>query len=115
MNWAKGNLGPDAGLLGPVLMAVNAMRRNVPKTLASMSGGEYEPFARERSFENRISEAARHAHNRYMLSFYPSDPTSGLHTLEVKLTQDYDARIVARANYWAVSDVPAQPPTPASK
>jgi VWFA-related protein len=115
INWAKGNLGEDKGLLGPVLMAVNAMRRNVPKTLAAMSGGEYEPFARERAFEDRIAEAARHAHNRYLLSFYPSNPAPGLHTLEVKLSQDYAARIVARASYWAVNDAEAQPPPPASK
>jgi hypothetical protein len=63
MDWAKGhsNGGAEANLLGPVLMAVNAMRRNVPKTLAEMSGGEYEPFARERAFEDRVEEAARHA------------------------------------------------------
>jgi VWFA-related protein len=115
-NWAKGNLGADTGLLGPVLMAVNAMRRNVPKTLATMSGGEYEPFARERAFESRVDEAANHAHNRYILSFYPSDPTSGLHTLDVKLSQNYGARIVARTNYWAVNDaVDKQPPPPTSK
>jgi VWFA-related protein len=117
MDWAKGNSGGggDINLLGPVLMAVNAMRRNVPKTLAAMSGGEYEPFAREKGFENRIAEAATHAHNRYMLSFYPTDPTPGLHTLQVKLTQDYDARIVARANYWAVNDAAANAPPPSSK
>lgn len=117
MDWAKGHSGGggDINLLGPVVMAVNAMRRNVPKTLAAMSGGEYEPFAREKAFESRITEAARHAHNRYMLSFYPTDPAPGLHTLDVKLTQDYGARIVARANYWAVNDSTARPETPASK
>ncbi|MGC2164360.1 MAG: VWA domain-containing protein [Silvibacterium sp.] len=117
MDWGKGHGGGagDLNLLGPVLMAVNAMRRNVPRTLAEMSGGEYEPFARERAFEDRIEEAARHAHNRYILSFYPNDPTPGLHTLQVKLTQDYDARIVARANYWAVNDAAAKPVSPASK
>jgi VWFA-related protein len=115
MNWAKGNIGADSGLLGPLLMAVNAMRRNVPKTLANMSGGEYEPFARERAFENRIAEAARHAHNRYLLSFHPSNLTPGLHTLEVKLEQDFGARVVARANYWAVNDAAPTPSAPASK
>lgn len=113
IDWAKGNNSVEKGLLGPVLMAVNAMRRNVPKTLAAMSGGEYEPFTRERGFEDRISEAAKHAHNRYMLSFYPSDPAPGFHTLQVKLTQDYAARVVARANYWAVNDAAAKP-SPAS-
>ncbi|MGB0122992.1 MAG: hypothetical protein WBP63_06125, partial [Silvibacterium sp.] len=107
--------GEDINLMGSLKMAMNAMRRNVPKTLAGMSGGEYEPFTRERGFENRIAEAATHAHNRYMLSFYPTDPTPGLHTLEVKLTQDYGARIVARANYWAVNDAATKPSPPASK
>ena len=117
MDWAKGNSGggEDINLMGALKMAINAMRRNVPKTLAGMSGGEYEPFAREKGFENRIAEAATHAHNRYMLSFYPTDPTPGLHTLQVKLTQDYGARIVARANYWAVNDAQTKPLPPASK
>ena len=115
INWAKGNIGADSGLLGPVLMAVNAMRRNVPKTLASMTGGEYEPFAREKAFEDRIGEAARHAHNRYLLSFYPSNLEPGLHTLQVKLSQGYAARVVARANYWAVNDAGSPPASPTSK
>jgi hypothetical protein len=34
------------------------------------------------------------------LTFSPSNPTPGLHTLRVRLSQDYGARVVARANYW---------------
>lgn len=117
MDWAKGNGGggTNINLLGGLLMTANAMRRNVPKSLANMSGGEYEPFAREKAFENRIAEAAKHAQNRYMLSFYPSNPTPGLHTLDVKLTQDYSARVVARASYWAINDAAVNPVVPASK
>lgn len=115
INWSKGNIGAGTGLLGPVLTAVNAMRRNVPKTLASMTGGEYEPFAREKAFEDRIAEAARHAHNRYLLSFYPSNPEPGLHTLQVKLSQDYAARVVARTDYWAINDAAPPPASPTSK
>jgi hypothetical protein len=47
---------------------------------------------------------AQHARNRYMLSFTPTDPTPGLHTLRVGLTQDYGAHVVARANYWALGE-----------
>ena len=46
-----------------------------------------------------------HARNRYLLTFRPSNPTPGLHTLRVHLAQDYGAHIVARANYW-VEDEP---------
>jgi VWFA-related protein len=116
-DWAKGHSigGSNIGLLAPVIMAANAMRRNVPKSLAEMSGGEYEPFSREKAFEDRISEAAKHARNRYLLSYAPSDPSPGLHTLQVKLTQNYAARVVARANYWAVNDSAQSPQVPASK
>lgn len=117
MDWAKGNTGggTNINLLGALLMTANAMRRNVPKSLANMSGGEYEPFAREKKFEDRVVEAAKHAHNRYMLSFYPSNLTPGLHTLDVELTQDYSARVVARASYWAINDAAVNPVIPASK
>ena len=93
----------------PVLAAIAAMHKNVAKQLAEMSGGEYAPFVKEKGFEDRVEEVARHARNRYMLSFSPTDKTPGFHTLNVKLTQDYGARLVARASYWAGDDagVPA--------
>lgn len=105
-SWAKGHPA-DAGsgelnLLAPLLMTVEAMRRNVPKTLAALSGGEYQPFTREKVFERRVAEEASHARNRYLLSFRPSDLTPGLHTIEVKLTRDAGARVIARNSYWAI-------------
>jgi len=111
MDWGKGNSHGDSGggLLAPLIMAYNAMRKNAPKTLASMSGGEYEPFSRDKAFENRLAEEAKHARNRYLLSFRPTDPTPGLHTVQVKLTQDYGARVVARESYWAVKDAAPAP------
>ena len=39
-----------------------------------MSGGEYAPFVKEKGFEDRV---ARHARNRYMLTFSPTDETPG--------------------------------------
>ncbi len=90
--------------IGTLMMAVQGLKKNVAKQIAVMSGGEYGPFTRDKGFEDRVVEAAKHAHNRYLLSFYPTDPTPGLHTLRVRLTQDYGARVVARANYWAVDE-----------
>ena len=91
-------------LMGTLVMAVNAMKKNVAKQIALMSGGEYDPFTGDKGFESRVAEAAKHARNRYLLSFHPTDPTPGLHTLRVRTAQDYGARIVARANYWAVAE-----------
>jgi hypothetical protein len=47
-----------------------------------------------------VVDAAKHTRNRYLITFSPSDPTPGLHTIRVQTVQDYGARIVARANYW---------------
>jgi VWFA-related protein len=112
IDWARGNStgGTELNMLAPLLMTVNAMRRNVPKTLADLSGGEYAPFTRDKGFQNRVLEAASHARNRYVLSFRPSDLTPGLHTIQVKLTEDYKARVIARNSYWAIRrDDAAQP------
>jgi VWFA-related protein len=87
-------------------MAVQAMRSNVARSLALMSGGEYLAFTGQKSFEDRISEMASHARNRYMLSFRPTDATPGLHRLQIRLNADVDARVVARTDYWATAPKP---------
>ena len=60
-------------------------------------------FTSEHAFEDRVSELASHARNRYMLSFHPTELTPGLHRLEVQLQSDLPARVVARTDYWAVN------------
>jgi VWFA-related protein len=87
-------------LISTVAMIVQAFKKNVAKEIAHMSGGEYTRFTGDKGFEQRVADAAKHAHNRYLITFSPSDPTPGLHTIHVKTAQDYGARIVARANYW---------------
>jgi VWFA-related protein len=113
INWGRGEPRVSDGemnLLAPLMMTMNAMRRNTPKALAELSGGEYDPFTKEKGFEQRVAEVASHARNRYILSFHPTDLTPGLHTIEVKLTQDYGAHVVARNSYWAIRrDAAGQP------
>ncbi|AXC15900.1 hypothetical protein ACPOL_6688 [Acidisarcina polymorpha] len=106
-----GSVGPTMNLLSPLLMAVAAVQKNVARQLAVMSGGEYAPFLKEKGFEDRIEEVAKHARNRYMLSFRPTDKAPGFHTLKVRLSSDYGARLVARTSYWAADEagVPASP------
>jgi VWFA-related protein len=87
-------------MVSALVALVQAFRKNVTKEIALMSGGEYTKFTNDKNFEARVVEEAKHARNRYLLTFSPSNPTPGLHTLKVHLTQDYDAHIVARANYW---------------
>jgi VWFA-related protein len=87
-------------LFSTLAMIVPAFKKNVSKEIAHMSGGEYHPFTGDKGFEKRVVESAQHARNRYLITFSPSNPTPGLHTIRVRTAQDYGARIVARANYW---------------
>jgi VWFA-related protein len=94
--------GSTADLLMPLMMAVQSMRTNAARQIAVMSGGEYAPFTTERAFEARVQEVARHARNRYLLSFRPTDKTPGLHVLDVRLTRNLGAKVVARTSYWSL-------------
>jgi hypothetical protein len=87
-------------MVSTLVMAVKAFKKNVAKEVASLSGGEYTTFTSDKRFEDRVMTAARDARNRYLITFSPSDPKPGLHTIRVHTAQDYGARIVARANYW---------------
>ncbi len=87
-------------MVSALVMAVKAFKKNMAKEVAEMSGGEYTTFVGDKRFEARVLGAARDARNRYLITFSPSDPTPGLHTIRVRTAQDYGARIVARANYW---------------
>jgi VWFA-related protein len=93
-------------LFSTVAMIVQAFKKNVAREVAHMSGGEYTTFTGDKGFEQRVVDAAKHARNRYLISFSPSDPKPGLHTIRVRTVEDYGARIVARANYWLVPEQP---------
>lgn len=87
-------------MVSALVMAIKAFKKNVAKEVAQMSGGEYTTFVGDKRFEERVMLAARDVRNRYLITFSPSSPTPGLHTVRVRTVQDYGARIVARANYW---------------
>ena len=87
-------------MVSALVMAIKAFKKNVAKEVAEESGGEYTTFVGDKRFEARVLTAAKDARNRYLITFRPTDLTPGLHTIRVRTTQDYGARIVARANYW---------------
>ncbi len=93
------NASPD--LLAPLVMTMQAMRKNVPKTIAAMTGGEYELFATRKKFEVRMNDFTNHLHSRYLLSFVPQDPRPGLHQLRVQVKDRKNATVLARTTYWA--------------
>ena len=83
---------------------VQAMRKNVPSTIASMTGGEYELFATRKKFEVWMNDFTNHLHSRYLLSFAPKSPHPGLHRIQVRLRSAKDSKdstVLARSSYWA--------------
>jgi VWFA-related protein len=94
--------GPD--LLAPLLMARQSLRRNTPKKVAEMTGGEYQLFATRKAFEHLVTEFTNHIHARYALSFQPEDPRPGLHRLRVRLANPGKNTVQARSSYWAVGE-----------
>jgi VWFA-related protein len=91
-------------MVSALAMMVKAFKKNVTKEIAGMSGGEYTTFTGDKKFEARVASAAKDMRNRYLITFSPSDPTPGLHSIRVRTAQDYGARIVARANYWSAPE-----------
>ena len=77
------------------------MRKNTPKTLAFMTGGEYELFASRKAFETNMSGFTNHLHSRYRLSFETKDPHPGLHSIRVRLRDPaQNETVLFRSSYW---------------
>jgi VWFA-related protein len=92
---------PTVDLLALGYQAAQAMRKNMPETVASMTGGEYELFATEKHFEARMVDFTNHLHSRYLLSIEPKNPHAGLHQIRVRLRDAGDRIVLARGSYWA--------------
>lgn len=96
--WDKGT-----DLLAPILMARQAMKKNSAKTIAQITGGEYESFASRKAFENQLVDFTNRMHSRYLLTFQPRRPRAGLHRIRVRLKEHREGvRVVSRTAYWAV-------------
>jgi VWFA-related protein len=88
------------GLMELLIMARQAMRKNASKSVASMTGGEYELFTSRKSFEKFMTEFTNHLHSRYLLRFEPRNPSPGLHEVRVRLRRPGDYQVLARRSYW---------------
>jgi len=97
----KNEMNPSPDLFAPLVMTVQAMRKNVPSTIAAMTGGEYELFATKKKFDIRMNDFDNHLHSRYLLSITPRNPHPGLHQLRVRLKNSNGNTVLARTRYWA--------------
>lgn len=97
---------PPVDVMALLDLARAAMKKNIAKSIAAQSGGEYELFDSRKSFESRMIDFTNHLHSRYLLSFQPNDPHAGLHRIRVKLKQPNGATVLARGSYWAQGTTP---------
>jgi hypothetical protein len=100
--------------INPLAMGAGAMQRNVPQTVSVLTGGDFYHFNSEKEFEDDFEKVATHFHNRYSLTFIPSNPAPGLHSLRVDV-QGVEANVIAaRRGYW-VSDSTGQGGAPGAR
>ena len=85
------------------MAALDGMHRNVPKTVAQLTGGEYFNFENTRSLERGLIAISNQVPNRYALSFSPPADSPGLHAIDVRLKDRTGLRVDARKSYWADS------------
>src|SRR6185437_1416314 len=93
---------PNIDIREKLAAARQAMRKNIPQVLTSMTGGEYELFATRNAFETDLTTFSNHLNSRYQLSFEPSDPKPGLHQIRVALRDPgKNWNVLYRSSYWA--------------
>jgi VWFA-related protein len=85
------------------MAALDGMHRNVPKTVAQLTGGEYFRFENTRSLERGLVTMSNQVPNTYALIFSPQADRPGLHAIEVRLKDRPGLHIEARKSYWADS------------
>ena len=82
----------------------NGLRKNVPETVAKLSGGEYFSFKDTHGLDRALVALSNHIPNRYVLSFEPQSPHAGLHALGLRLKDNPDYVVTSRSSYWAEGD-----------
>jgi VWFA-related protein len=98
-----------AGVLLPPLrlaqaatvMGMNGLKKNVPETVANLSGGEYFSFKDTRGLQRAMVAFSNHLPNRYVLSFQPQAPHLGLHAIGLRMKDNPEFVVTARSSYWA--------------
>jgi VWFA-related protein len=105
-----GLLAPPLALARAAALAlVEGLKKNIPETVARLTGGEYFKLTNEKALERDLQTISNHIPNRYVLSFQPQAPHAGFHAIVLKLPNFADLKVSARDGYWADSaDSPAR-------
>jgi len=87
--------------------ARDSLQKNVPETVARLTGGEYFKLTSAKSLVRDLQTISNHIPNRYVLSFQPQSPHPGFHAIALTVPHYVHLEVSARNGYWA--DSPALP------
>ncbi len=82
------------------IAAKDGLKRNVPESVAQLTGGEYFPFMDAKVLSRRMLTVSNDLPNYYVLSFRPQSPSPGIHALQLSVKGRPDLQVRARAAYW---------------
>lgn len=93
----------DFNFLIPLESSLGTLRKNVSLAVADVMGGESRKFKDKVTFDATFASIANDIQGRYLLSFQPSHPKPGAHSIRVRLRdRQKDLVLKARSQYWAV-------------
>jgi VWFA-related protein len=82
------------------LVAKDGLKRNVPESVAQLTGGEYFAFKDATTLRRHLITISNDVPNYYVLSFRPQSPHTGLHALQLNLKNRPQLQLRARKAYW---------------
>jgi hypothetical protein len=101
-------LAPPLALARAAAIAVfDGLQKNIPETVARLTGGEYFKLGSEKNLERDLQTISNHIPNRYVLSFQPLSPHAGFHAIELRAPGYVGLTVEARNGYWADSEAAA--------
>ncbi len=107
-------LAPPLALAKMAAIAItDGLRRNVPETVAHLTGGEYFKLTDAKSLEHSLETISNHLPNRYILTFHPQSPHPGLHAIALRAPDYSNLKVTARSGYWVDAVSTAEKPSAA--
>ena len=82
------------------LTAKDGLKRNVPESVAQLTGGEYFGFKDATTLSRQLITISNDVPNYCVLSFRPQSPRPGLHALELSLKGRPELQLRSRKAYW---------------
>jgi VWFA-related protein len=95
--------------------ARDGLSRNVPETVAKLTGGEFFKLTNAKSLGRDLETISNHIPNRYILSFQPQSPHPGFHAIVLTVPGYTHLVVSARNGYWANTPAPTAAPPPPGK